>query len=157
MPVKDLILVSVQLVLFLLFAFAGSGYANNFWLSLSAFILTLSGILICGAALLQLGQNLTPVPTPKKSGHLVETGVYKHIRHPIYTGLILTVAGVALYNLSYPRIFITVVIWFFFEYKSRYEETLLIEKYPEYTGYMKKTGRLFPRILKTPVKFTSKD
>lgn len=146
MPVKDLILVSVQLVLFLLFALAGSGYAGNFWLSLTAFVLTLSGIVICSAALLQLGKNLTPVPTPRKSGHLVDRGVYKYIRHPIYSGLILTVAGIALYNLSYPRLLVTAIIYFFFVYKSRYEESLLIEKYPEYTVYMKKTGRLFPKL-----------
>jgi protein-S-isoprenylcysteine O-methyltransferase Ste14 len=148
MPFKDLVLVTIQIVLFLLFAFAGSGYAVNFWLSLSAFLLTFGGIIICGVSLLQLGSNLTPVPTPKKNGQLVETGIYKYIRHPIYTGLILTVAGIAVYNLSYPRMIITAIILFFFLYKSRYEESLLIEKYPGYTEYMKKTGRLFPKIIR---------
>jgi protein-S-isoprenylcysteine O-methyltransferase Ste14 len=148
MPLKDLILVSTQLVLFILFALAGSGYANHFWLSFAAFILTLSGIIICATALIQLGENLTPVPTPRKSGKLVETGIYKFIRHPIYTGLVLIVTGIAIYNLSYQRLIITGIIFFFFLYKLKYEESLLKEKYPDYANYIKRTGRMFPKLWK---------
>lgn len=148
MPIKDLILVVAQLVLFLLFALAGSGYANNFWLSLAAFVLTIAGIVVCGLALVRLGKNLTPVPTPRHEGQLVDTGVYRYMRHPVYTGLILITSGIALYNLSYPRLIIAGMIYFFFLYKSKYEEALLLEKYPDYINYRKRTGRFFPKLWK---------
>jgi len=46
-----------------------------------------------GRALVDLGRSLTPVPRPRSDGRLVTTGIYSHVRHPIYAGMILAGIG----------------------------------------------------------------
>jgi len=53
-----------------------------------------------GRALVDLGRSLTPVPRPRSDGRLVTTGIYSHVRHPIYAGMIL--AGIGL-GLDHPK------------------------------------------------------
>ena len=45
-------------------------------------ILFYSGIVIAIWAAILLGPNLTPLPKPKPSGQLIQTGLYKLVRHP---------------------------------------------------------------------------
>lgn len=146
MSVKDLLLVIIQIVLFILFAVTGKGSGSDFTVSIFAFLITVTGTIICVAGLLKLGSNLTPLPTPKSSGELVIGGVYKYIRHPIYSGIIIAAFGISLYSYSIPRFIITAVLYFFFRYKSQYEESMLIEKYKGYRDYMQNTGRFFPLL-----------
>lgn len=75
-----------------------------------------------GLAILQLNKNLTPFPTPKEDGTLIQNGVYKFIRHPIYTGIILIAIGFGLFHQSLWEIFIGIVLWVLFYFKSSYEE-----------------------------------
>lgn len=52
-------------------------------------ILLLMGGLLAVAGIFGLGANLTPLPYPKDEATLVETGPYRLVRHPIYSGVIL--------------------------------------------------------------------
>lgn len=45
------------------------------------------------AACLGLGRRLTPLPFPKESSSLVQTGVYAIVRHPIYSGGLVLAIG----------------------------------------------------------------
>src|SRR5512146_2480166 len=56
-------------------------------------IVLLAGVLLFIAAIFRLGSNLTAVPYPKERGTLIETGPYRLVRHPIYSGVILSVFG----------------------------------------------------------------
>lgn len=114
-----------------------------FWFGVFIFIL---GAFIIVFAVLQLNINLSPFPSPLADSKLIETGVYKFIRHPIYAGLILAFFGYAIVDDSGYKLLISVglLIWFYF--KSRYEENLLIEKFPEYLEYKKRSGRFFPGL-----------
>src|SRR3982750_1164605 len=58
-------------------------------------------VLACGLSLAlwgtrSLGRNLTPGVEPLADSELVTTGAYAHVRHPIYTGVVLSLAGYAL-------------------------------------------------------------
>ena len=45
-------------------------------------------------------------------------------------------------------ILIAITSLIFYDFKSRYEEKLLIQKYPDYSPYKKRTGRFIPETFK---------
>jgi protein-S-isoprenylcysteine O-methyltransferase Ste14 len=147
---KDIFFVGNQLVLFLIYLISTPAYPLKYDSKIAEnifFIITLVGILLIGISLLLLNKNLTPFPTPKQDSELIKTGVYKIIRHPIYTGLILTTFFYALYSHSLVKIVIAIILFILFYFKSKYEEILLCDKFPEYNNYIKKTYRFFPFII----------
>ncbi|MDW8352027.1 MAG: isoprenylcysteine carboxylmethyltransferase family protein [Anaerolineae bacterium] len=109
-------------------------------------------VLAIGAAILfawgvtTLGRNLTPNPKPLDHGHLVRTGAYAIVRHPIYAAVILGMLAIGLLLNSLVGLLSTVVSFVFFDLKARREERWLREKYPEYVEYCRKTRRLIPFI-----------
>lgn len=146
-PTKDYILVSVQFVLFALYVIQNEEHFQvGSILKIIALLLALLGFVICILSLIQLNKNLSPYPSPKSGSELVTNGIYGIVRHPIYTGIIVTTVSFGVYNGDIIRIVIGVVIWILFEYKASYEEGLLSDKFPEYEGYKKATGKIFPGI-----------
>jgi protein-S-isoprenylcysteine O-methyltransferase Ste14 len=145
---KDIIFVSIQLILFViyftpLFSFP---FHLNVFLKYAALVFAFIGLVIILVAILQLNKNLTPFPTPKESGTLIQQGLYNYIRHPIYTGIILTTTGFGLFDESIWKITIGIALWVLFYFKSRYEENLLAKHFSEYNVYRERTGRFFPFV-----------
>lgn len=85
-------------------------------------------------------------PEPNNRARLVETGVYKAIRHPIYTGAIIGAVGAALLHGHPVPIVLSILFVPFFTYKSGFEEKLLRKTYPQYGEYMQRTGRFTPWV-----------
>jgi protein-S-isoprenylcysteine O-methyltransferase Ste14 len=83
-------------------------------------------------------------PTPNMHVGLVETGLYAHVRHPIYSGVLTGAVGVALAHGHLVPMIVALVMIIFFTFKSRHEERLLRAIYPEYAAYMTHTGRFLP-------------
>ena len=101
---------------------------------------------MCFSSILNLNENLSPFPSPKSNSSLISTGIYRYIRHPIYAGILLSMMGYALYLMSVFKLFITLVLWIVFYFKSNLEERLLQKSVlVEYKDYMEMTGRFFPR------------
>ena len=141
----DFIYVTIQFILLTIFFIPLIQYTFQSFLVikyLGAFVSFL-GFLIILIAILQLNKNLTPFPTPIKNGELISTGLYKYIRHPIYTGIFLASIGIAFYTCSYWQLAIAIILLILFYFKSKYEESLLIRKYKDYEAYIKKTRRFF--------------
>ena len=86
--------------------------------------------------------NITP--TPNSQAALVESGIYARVRHPIYTAVLLGALGVALAHGHIILMLIALLMIVFFTFKSLYEESLLRAAYPQYSAYMKRTGRFLP-------------
>ncbi len=87
------------------------------------------------------------VPTPKSSAELIQSGLYRCIRHPIYTGVLVAFGGITLYNGHLGVIVLWVVMVIFFTLKSRFEEQLLQQQYgTAYQDYMLRTGRFLPTL-----------
>ncbi|TXD84625.1 isoprenylcysteine carboxylmethyltransferase family protein [Subsaximicrobium wynnwilliamsii] len=111
------------------------------WLShLGLFILWI-GLLFGIVALLQLNNKLSPFPSPVAAGKLITNGAFRISRHPIYTALIFSGFGYAVYQSSVYKILIAVLLLILFYFKSRYEEGLLSKKFSEYQNYKKRTRR----------------
>ena len=96
---------------------------------------------------LTLKQNWANQVTIYRHQQFVSGGVYKWVRHPLYASLIWMFCGAALIYgnwlafLSVLVIFVPMMI-----YRAKQEEKLLCEEFPEYAGYQRKTGMLFPKI-----------
>ncbi len=109
-------------------------------------ILFYSGIVIAIWAAILLGPNLTPLPKPKPSGQLIQTGLYKLVRHPIYFGVILISFGWAGIEQTIYTLVLAFVLLIFFDLKSRQEERWLTQKFSEYAEYKMTTKKLIPFV-----------
>ncbi len=95
--------------------------------------------------LLALRGTLSAFPEPREDGRLVRTGVFRHVRHPIYCGLVTASLGLALWRTSLTGLLFAPALFVFFDLKSRYEEKRLMERFPEYADYRREVGkRLIP-------------
>ena len=116
------------------------------WLRLLGGVLLVIGGISGTLGILALGRNLSPFPKPIEGGSLVTSGVYGIVRHPIYTGLILGTLGWGLLMSSVLGVILAVVLFLFFDRKSRREEAWLMETYPGYAEYRGRVKKLIPGI-----------
>ena len=133
---------------------------NPAWLSRASLPLSLwlrwtgVGIALLGFALLQwaqntLGKNWSDTPRMMKEQSLITSGPYKFIRHPIYTAFVLILGSTLLISANW-FIGFTWLGMTILEIASRidFEEGLMLEYFgDQYREYMKKTGRLLPKLI----------
>ncbi len=140
------VLVQFVLLAALLFLPAGPDLAFLRPLRPLAYLLEGAGLLLVAAAALNLGNSLTPLPSPKPGGALKTGGLYHFVRHPIYTGALVWAFGFALASGGSWRFLVFALLCLFFSRKARYEEALLQERFSEYGEYAQRTPRFFPRL-----------
>ena len=109
-------------------------------------VLALIGGLTAFAGVLSLGRNLTAVPYPKEDAVLVESGAFRFVRHPIYCGIIFGAFGWGFLNNSLLTMLCALLLFFFFDIKSRSEEQWLKQKYANYIEYQARVRKLIPLI-----------
>lgn len=111
------------------------------------------GIALAGFALLQwaqitLGRSWSDTPRMMKEQALITSGPYQFIRHPIYTAFILILGSTFFISANW-LIGLTWAGMTILDIASRigFEESLMVEYFgDQYREYMKKTGRLLPRL-----------
>ncbi len=91
--------------------------------------------------------KLNASPKPNNSAKLVTHGVYAYVRHPIYSSFIQISFGIAFLIGNLGSIAVAFASLIFYDFKSRYEEKLLIKTYPNYHLYKRRTGRFMPETL----------
>lgn len=85
-------------------------------------------------------------PKPTDDAKLVTDGVFKRMRHPIYTGLLLIGYGIGIASGPVPQLFFAIALHVVLRNKAALEEKFLAEKFPEYPDYVQRTGRFFPKV-----------
>ena len=145
---KDYLLVTVQFLLFILYLINPLDIyiSTPIYLHYLALLTAAIGLIVLLLSIYALQKSISPFPSPKKNAILIDSGVYKYIRHPIYTAILLSTFGWAIYSGSLFRIIVFITLFLLFEIKSTFEEKLLIAKYPNYLNYKKTTGKYFPKI-----------
>lgn len=145
---KDYLLVGLQALLFIVYIVNLKiiDIKLSSVITTTGLLIAIIGIFIFLIAILQLSNNLSPFPTPKNDSSLIKNGLYKYMRHPIYTGILLMFYGYGVYQESLYKILITSVLLILFSVKSRYEESKLKQKFPSYSTYTLKTGRFLPKV-----------
>jgi protein-S-isoprenylcysteine O-methyltransferase Ste14 len=98
------------------------------------------------AGVFSLGSNLTAVPHPKDDAELVVSGAYQFVRHPIYSGIILAATSYAFVVNGTLTFLYVLILFLFFDIKSRREEKWLAHKFPAYPAYQQRVRKLIPFI-----------
>ncbi|HEX8681019.1 MAG TPA: isoprenylcysteine carboxylmethyltransferase family protein [Ardenticatenaceae bacterium] len=114
------------------------------WIRYLGLPLMAAGAALGGAATLNLGSNLTPLPKPVENGQLVRSGAYSVVRHPIYLAVVLGMVGFSLLRASVGGLALTGLLFAFFDRKARREEAWLREQYGDYAEYQQQVRRLLP-------------
>ncbi len=95
----------------------------------------------------ELGRNFRVFAAPRLSGTLVTSGIYSYVRHPMYTSVIIMFMGYIIFFNS----LLSVPLWLAFSglyiIKSIKEERIIMQRFPEYEAYRKKTWRFLPPII----------
>ena len=95
-----------------------------------------------------IGMNWSPTMRIRDEHTLVTKGVYKYIRHPMYSAhLLWAIAQVLLLHnwIAGPAFLVTSVPLYL--YRMPIEERMMLDRFPEeYKVYMRRSGRIFPRL-----------
>lgn len=144
---KDIICVVTQFFLFALYFIDLKFYSFQLpdWLSYIAIFFVVLGLLIVLFGILSLNVNFSPFPSPRSNASLISHGIYRYLRHPVYSGIIIALFAYALFSFSVFRILVTGGLMVVFYFKTNLEEELLKERFDDYEDYMKRTGRFFPK------------
>ena len=80
---------------------------------------------------------------------IIEKGVFKIVRHPVYLGSILLYLGLIILTCSIASAILWIIIVIFYYYISKYEEKLLLKEFgEEYENYRKRVPMLIPMKFK---------
>ena len=84
--------------------------------------------------------------TPTEGG-LVTSGPYHFIRHPIYAGVLLALAGALVAHHDAPAVAAAVIACAAIGVRIASEERQVAARYPEYVDYARRTRRVLPWLL----------
>ena len=138
--------VAIQVALLgaLIFLPGSDDWPTPQWLRTMGTIVNVLGFALLIVGGLGLGSSLTPTPVPREAGQLTTGGLYRFVRHPIYTGVLMIVVALVVSSGSWVHLVIGVVTVVFFSVKARWEEQRLRLEYPDYDVYASSTGRFVP-------------
>ena len=94
-----------------------------------------------------MGQYWSARVTLKVDHQLIRSGPYAWVRHPLYSGLLLAMAGTALVVGEWRAVLGVVLAVMEFSRKAAKEEALLASEFgDQYQEFRKRTGFLVPRF-----------
>lgn len=132
------------------FSFALSGTAMlPGWVFYPGIVLIVLGIVLRQWSMAVLGSFFSGTVGVQEGQRVVETGPYRLVRHPSYTGGLLIFVGLGLALQSWGAILLLVLMFgLAFGYRIYVEEKVLVSELgDEYIKYTKRTKRLIPYIL----------
>ena len=99
------------------------------------FLIIIIAFIILLVAIKDLGRNLSPFTRPVKNSNLVNKGIYRFTRHPMYYSLIFISIGVFIIKLSIYYLFLTISLALIIKFKIALEEKYLMNKFKNYLPY----------------------
>jgi len=130
------------------FGYGGVGALPD-WIFYMGIFLMFSGVMVRQYAIAILGRFFSLSVQLSEDHRVVDRGPYRLVRHPSYTGILITFAGLGLAVQSLGALLVLLVVFgISFGYRMHVEErTLLSELGQDYNSYMKRTRRLIPFII----------
>lgn len=121
----------------------GGGWQLPWW----AWVLFALGLPVFAWAAASLGgNNFTILPDPRHANTLSQRGIYRWLRHPMYTAVLLCGMAVSFGSPSLARWIALAVCAVVLVTKVHYEERLLTARHPDYPERMKGVARLCPWV-----------
>lgn len=116
------------------------------WLGIGIGVLCVAGIYWLFSS---IGSGITPVSATRREHKLVTNGIYRYVRHPLYTiGSSLFISFGMMAD-NWFIILLGALAFIVMAIRTPKEEANLIEKFgDEYSEYMKQTGGFLPKLLK---------
>jgi protein-S-isoprenylcysteine O-methyltransferase Ste14 len=134
----------------MILGFAGIGRIQTAprLIGLGGLLLLLLGYAIRATAIRTLGKYFTGTVVIKSDHQLIRRGLYRHLRHPAYTGTLLAHLGLGLAFASWFSLFFSTVPFLLAAmYRMRVEERALAETFgAEYSAYCQTSRRLIPGV-----------
>ena len=110
-------------------------------------LVTALGVGISIWARVSLGANWSGMVTLKKDHELIRKGLYRWIRHPIYTGILVAFVGTELIRGHGRGVLGFAILWLSFYFKARREENFLRQEFGEgFEEHARHTGMFLPRL-----------
>lgn len=105
----------------------------------------------CVLAVVIIVWSVKSLPALDRGNKLCTSGAFKYFRHPLYAAFLLVFDfGLAIYLNSYIYILWAIALHPVWHWAIGYEERLMIGIFgQDYIDYAGKTGRFFPRLIKT--------
>ncbi|MGH9481238.1 MAG: methyltransferase family protein [Terriglobales bacterium] len=109
-------------------------------------VVAITGLAYTVWARATLGQYWSRIVALKEDHRLVQSGPYRQVRHPLYSGLMLAALGTVLALGVWRALIGAALLWIGFAGRARREDTLLAGQFgAEFDAYRARTGRLAPR------------
>jgi protein-S-isoprenylcysteine O-methyltransferase Ste14 len=118
------------------------------WVYFIGIFLMFGGIAYRQYAIAVLGRYFSGVIGVQKEQKVIDSGPYRLIRHPSYTGVLIFLAGMGVALLSWAAVIVNVAIFAIaYGYRIFVEEKVLIRELgTSYVEYIKRTKRVIPYI-----------
>jgi protein-S-isoprenylcysteine O-methyltransferase Ste14 len=121
-----------------------TGFAD--WLRWAGFALGLVSIAFWTWTQLALGKQWSPQLRLREEHHLITTGPYARMRHPMYAGVSGFGLGLALVSANWVFVALAALVILGMAFRVPQEEHMMIDEFGEtYRVYMQRTGRFLPR------------
>jgi protein-S-isoprenylcysteine O-methyltransferase Ste14 len=123
-------------------------FGGAHWLSVAAIILLIAGLVIRWTAILSLGKAFSSNVAIRNTQTIYRGGLYRFMRHPSYTGLLLAFLAIGLKERNWIACLAVIVpTTAALLYRIHVEEAALNEAFgARYAAYSKETKRLIPGI-----------
>lgn len=116
------------------------------WLDAAGVTFTCAGAAVAIWARVILGSNWSSRVSLKVGHELIRSGPYAYVRHPIYSGLLLSVIGTAMVIGEWRGLLAIALVALAHSLKARREEQVMLSEFGErYRQYRQETGFLIPR------------
>ncbi len=112
---------------------------------LSLMLMVLSVLMLLFAAI-ALRPALTASPIPRPAAPLIKSGIYKYIRHPMYSAVITIGAAIMFGNPTLLTMICWVALIIVLLNKAHFEDQLLLAKHPAAAAYQKTVGAFVPKL-----------
>lgn len=133
----------------LAFAFPGAALeSGRTGVFIAGLVLMIAGLALRWYSIRVLGSSFTCEVSTHQGQEVVQSGPYRWVRHPSYTGGLLTILGVLVCCLNFVSLAALVVALAGYAHRIRVEEQALAMHLGEpYREYMLRTKRLIPFVI----------
>jgi protein-S-isoprenylcysteine O-methyltransferase len=138
--------ISITIALYFGYGSIGALPDRVFYLGI---FLMLLGVLVRQWAIAVLGRFFSLHVRVVEDHRVIDKGPYRWVRHPSYTGVLITFIGLSLAVQSLGALLVLLAVFTVsFGYRMKVEEkTLLSELGDAYANYMKRTKRIIPYLI----------